>query len=131
MLCDGTANRHATSAGSFTGQMRRGRVLVLNEVLRSRHEIINRVLLGQLLTCEMPILAILATTAHMGDGKYASTFQKGQPSWTEGRIQGDAVSAVTLQPGRMRTVQHEPTLVNDGERHQRAIRTFRLYLFAF
>src|SRR5215469_17248103 len=79
----------------------------------------------------VPVLAVLSSSSDMRNRENPALFQKRLPRRTKCRIVGDAVSSISVQPCRMRTIHCDSVLMDDGQRHHRSVRTLRFHFFRF
>ena len=92
MLRDRAANRDAARAFPDTGEARRRGVFVFEQILGAGHEVIDRILFGQLLPGPVPVFAKFPAAADMRDRINASAFQKGEQGGAKGGIARGSVS---------------------------------------
>ncbi len=92
-----------------------------DQVVGARDEVVEAVLLGPQPTRVVPLLAVLAAAADVGDDHHATAFQPEQGLGDELRHQRDRVAAVRRQQRRRGTVPRSPGRGDDVERDTRAV----------
>ena len=93
----------------------------LRDVRPPGNEVLPRVRLGRLFAGSVPVLAVLAAASYVRHGVDPALLEPGQTRGPEGRVEGDAVSPVALEQGRVRAVECDAAWVDDGERYHRAV----------
>ena len=96
-------------------------VLVGDQPLGRRDEVVEHVLLVQLGAGLVPLLAILAAAAQVGHGEHAAHLHPHQVRHAERGRQRDVEPAVAEQIGRGLAVALQPLLVADEHRDLRAV----------
>src|SRR5262249_56254000 len=86
---------------------------------------------SELMDSNVPGFAILCATSHVRHLENSAFFKIGQPRGAEGGIDGDTVSTVTFEPDRVRSIERQSFLVNDGKRNHGAISALGLNFFRF
>ena len=111
-----SSHEQSTIASALDGEIVLGGVLLVDEILGSRDEIVKHVLLLQLCACHVPILAILtATTQHSMHVDAATLHERNHVGEVEG-IVGDVEAAVAVEQQRVLAVELKALLIGDKER---------------
>src|SRR6185503_6999161 len=76
----------------------------------------------------VPVFSVLAPAARVAYGGDASALEPREEHGLERRLEGRAVRAIAAHPRGVRAVTREVLVVNDGQRHERAVGALRLDL---
>src|SRR5580704_6242379 len=129
MLREKAADRDAASTGSLNCEVSRRGIFLVDEIVSSRHEIIDGVLLRRLHAGLMPRFSTLAATAHMGECDDPSALQPRQQRWIKNWRDGQPVCAIGLKQGWVRAIHCEIFAIKNRQRNHGSIRTLRQDFF--
>src|SRR5215469_4811877 len=121
MLRDHCAHQQAAVASTLDRELSRTRVILLYQVLRSRREIIEYILLFSEIAGLVPFLAELATASNVCHHVHAATIEPKPPRKIKVRRHADSVAAVRVEQRRVVSVALHSFSTKDVQWNFRAV----------